>query len=283
VSIPAPGQAGTASIDLIPTGGFTGSVAISCLLPPAMTGAGCSSSGATLSGAATSQALLIITTAPPPAAGSISPTGARDIGVAAATSNLEATKPENTSRHTRELPAGVQAIPVIALFGLGFGRKNPRRRRMLALLLVLILSPATIEFTACGGKQIQASNSCDAIPNAPTALAASGITNAGAMLSWTAATTDTSCVVAGYKIYRNNTPIGVSAGSAFSVTGLSASTTYSFTISAIDSFGTSNQASPLTVTTASSPTATPPGTYPVTVAATSAGVTKTATFNVTVL
>jgi alpha-galactosidase len=283
VSIPAPGQTGTASIALIPTGGFTGSVAISCVLPPAMTGAGCSSSGANLSGAATSSALLIITTAPPPASGSISPTATRDIGVAAATSNLDATKPEGTPPHTRKFPAGVQTIPVLALVGLGFGWKNSRRRRLLALLLVLIVSPATIEFTACGGgKPTQASISCDTTPNAPTALTASSITNASAMLSWTAATTGPSCVVTEYRIYRNNTAIGVSAGSSFSVTGLSASTTYSFTIAAIDSFGTSNLASPLTVTTASSSAATPPGTYPVTIIATSDNVTETAALSVIV-
>jgi chitodextrinase len=90
------------------------------------------------------------------------------------------------------------------------------------------------------------------------------------------------CAVTGYTVYKNGSPVATVIGSSDAVTGLTAATAYSFTVAAVDSFGSSAQSSPVSVTTASSAAGTPPGTYPVTVIATSGSITQTASFNVTV-
>jgi hypothetical protein len=58
------GKAGTASLTLVPTGGFTGTVSVSCTLPKAMTGATCSSATASLSDGNSATISLTITTTP---------------------------------------------------------------------------------------------------------------------------------------------------------------------------------------------------------------------------
>jgi chitinase len=55
--------------------------------------------------------------------------------------------------------------------------------------------------------------------------------------------------VTGYTVYENGASIGSSSGTTFVVTGLSAQTTYSFTVAAVDSAGASPQSAPLHVTT----------------------------------
>jgi alpha-galactosidase len=283
VSVSAPGQMSAASIALIPTGGFTGNISLSCVLPAAMTGAGCSSPGASLSGTAASIASLTITTTSSPASGSMSQGTRRNVAQARANPNPETRQiPPSRPHSPSEVLVGVEAIPVFVLVGLGIGWRNPRRRRFLSLLLICIVPPAAMNFAACGRSQPHSRASCNAIPNAPTALTASGITSSEVMLSWSPVTAGLSCVITGYRIYRNNIPIGDSANSGFSVTGLSASTTYSFSVAAIEVSGTSAQASPITVTTASSSNATPPGVYHIAVVAASIGVTRYASFDVTV-
>jgi len=63
--------------------------------------------------------------------------------------------------------------------------------------------------------------------------------------------------VAGYNIYRNGAPVGTSAITSYSDTGLEASTTYSYTVSAYDAAGNvSGASSPVSATTE------PPDTIP---------------------
>jgi len=104
----------------------------------------------------------------------------------------------------------------------------------------------------CGG------NSCAAAPGAPTGLAASSTTQTGTTLNWTAVTPPANCTISGYTIYKAGVSIGTSTGTSFAVTGLTASTTYTFTVAATDSFGTGGQSSSVSVTTlANSCTAVP--------------------------
>jgi chitodextrinase len=69
-------------------------------------------------------------------------------------------------------------------------------------------------------------------PAAPTNVLASGTTSSSVTLNWAAATDNVG--VTGYEIYRNGTKIGDSPNTTFTATGLSANTTYSFTVIAAD-------------------------------------------------
>jgi poly(hydroxyalkanoate) depolymerase family esterase len=72
-------------------------------------------------------------------------------------------------------------------------------------------------------------------PAAPTGLAVTGTTDTSASLSWTSVSGATS-----YDVYRNGTPVNTSAvtGTTYTDSGLTAGTTYSYTVAAVDSSGT---------------------------------------------
>lgn len=85
-------------------------------------------------------------------------------------------------------------------------------------------------------------------PSVPTNLAASGTTQTTTNLSWTASTDNVG--VTGYDIYQGATLLGTTAGTSYAVSGLTASTTYSFTVRAKDAAGNISAASSaLSVTT----------------------------------
>ncbi len=85
-------------------------------------------------------------------------------------------------------------------------------------------------------------------PTAPTGLASSGVTSTTATLSWTASTDNVG--VTGYNVYQNGTLLGTTTGTTYSVTGLTAATTYSFYVTANDAAGNVSAASStLSVTT----------------------------------
>ena len=69
-------------------------------------------------------------------------------------------------------------------------------------------------------------------PSVPTALTATSASATQINLSWTASTDNVS--VTGYKIYRNGVQVGTSVLTNFSDTGLTSSTTYSYTVAACD-------------------------------------------------
>ncbi|KQW96151.1 M4 family metallopeptidase [Flavobacterium sp. Root420] len=86
------------------------------------------------------------------------------------------------------------------------------------------------------------SGSTDTVaPTAPTALAASGTTGTTTNLSWTASTDNVA--VTGYDIYQGATLKGSSTTTTYTVTGLSASTAYTFTVKAKDAAGNVSAAS----------------------------------------
>jgi len=101
-------------------------------------------------------------------------------------------------------------------------------------------------------------------PSTPTNLSASVVSSSQINLSWTASTDNVG--VTGYNIYRGGTKIGTSATNSYSDSGLSASTQYSYTVSAYDAAGnTSAQSTSASATTQSGGTssACPKGTsYP---------------------
>ena len=71
-------------------------------------------------------------------------------------------------------------------------------------------------------------------PTAPT-LSASGTTQTTTSLSWSGATDNVG--VTGYDVYRNGALLGSTTATTYAVTGLTASTTYTFTVRAKDAAG----------------------------------------------
>ena len=87
-------------------------------------------------------------------------------------------------------------------------------------------------------------------PTVPAGLSAQAISSSQINLSWTASTDNVG--VTGYRIYRNGALIGTSAITSYSNTGLSASTTYTYAVSAYDAAGNvSSQSAPASATTLS--------------------------------
>jgi chitinase len=85
-------------------------------------------------------------------------------------------------------------------------------------------------------------------PGAPTGLTVTGSTASSVSLSWTAP----SGTVSGYDVYENGTQATTSSSTSATVSGLAASTTYTFTVAAYNSAGTGPQSSSVQGTTAKS-------------------------------
>ena len=87
-------------------------------------------------------------------------------------------------------------------------------------------------------------------PSVPTGLTASSLTQTSFTLSWTASTDNVG--VTGYDIYKNGAFLISTGSTTASISGLTASTSYSFTVRAKDAAGNvSVSSSPLNVTTLS--------------------------------
>jgi len=85
-------------------------------------------------------------------------------------------------------------------------------------------------------------------PSAPTGLTVTGTTSSSVSLSWTAP----SGTVTGYDVFENGTQTASVSGTSDTVTGLSPSTTYKFSVAAFNSVGQSAQSGQVSATTSSS-------------------------------
>src|SRR5580692_11528237 len=85
-------------------------------------------------------------------------------------------------------------------------------------------------------------------PEAPTGLTATGTTASSVSLSWAAP----SGTVTGYYVFENGAEVATVSGTSDTVTGLSSSTSYTFTVAAYNSAGSSPQSSSVSATTSSS-------------------------------
>jgi alpha-galactosidase len=288
VTIASPGQSGTASITLVPTGGFTGKVAISCTLPAGMIGATCAPTTASLSGTSSTVASLTITTTAPTSA-SLHRESSNGEAIAIASKSVDSRSLKAKSHGTGGFYAILLPIPGLALLGFGFGRKGSWKNMLPALLLLGIISTSLLQIAACGSGGSTTGGgggggSCSAVPSVPTGLSASSTTSAGTTLTWNASSVGANCFISGYSVYQNSVLIASPATATYAVTGLSPSTAYNFTVAESDSYGASASTPALSVTTAAaiSSTATPAGTYQVKVTATSGSITQDASFQVTV-
>lgn len=94
-------------------------------------------------------------------------------------------------------------------------------------------------------------------PTVPTNLVATAVSSSQINLAWSPSTDNVG--VSGYKIFRNGVQISTSIVTSYSDTGLSPSTSYSYTVSAFDAAGNnSDPSSPATATTLTAPDTTPP-------------------------
>jgi cellulose 1,4-beta-cellobiosidase len=88
-------------------------------------------------------------------------------------------------------------------------------------------------------------------PSAPSGLTVTGTTSDSVSLSWTPATDNVG--VTGYDVFRGTTLAGTVTGTSFTDTGLTASTSYSYTVKALDAAGNVSAASAaVSATTAAS-------------------------------
>ncbi len=95
-----------------------------------------------------------------------------------------------------------------------------------------------------------------AAPSRPSGLSASATSSSQINLSWTASTDNVG--VTGYKIYRAGTYVAASTGTSYTNTGLTASTSYSYQVSAIDAAGNESSQSSSASATTQAVAATPP-------------------------
>ncbi|HZH18502.1 MAG TPA: carbohydrate binding domain-containing protein [Archangium sp.] len=93
-------------------------------------------------------------------------------------------------------------------------------------------------------------------PSTPTGLAVATKTDRSVTLSWSAASDNVG--VTGYDVFRNGTQVGSSPSTSYTDSGLTASTTYSYTVKARDAAGnTSATSTALSVTTLAPDTTAP--------------------------
>jgi len=89
-------------------------------------------------------------------------------------------------------------------------------------------------------------------PSAPTSLTVIHKTATEASFSWAPSTDNVAAT--GYRIFRNGIQVGTSAQTTYADRGLTANTTYSYTVSAYDAAGNSSTPSqPLSITTDAAP------------------------------
>jgi hypothetical protein len=86
-------------------------------------------------------------------------------------------------------------------------------------------------------------------PEAPEGLTAGYTSSTSIALFWNAAEVNGIGDVTGYDVYQDGVKIGTTTSTSFMVKGLDASTSYSFTVDAIDVTGTSDQSDALTAST----------------------------------
>src|SRR6266446_1585327 len=135
------------------------------------------------------------------------------------------------------------------------------------VLLLLAATTTTVLLAGCNGVGEAENNngagttpSVDTTPpSTPTGLTAAVAGSSGANLSWGASTDNVG--VTGYIVRRNGVQVATPATTSFADTGLSAATTYSYTVAARDAAGNiSPDSTSVGVTTASVADTTPPST-----------------------
>src|SRR5882762_9128267 len=138
--------------------------------------------------------------------------------------------------------------------------------RMKALLLLAATTTAVLLAGCNGVGEAETSNAAGTtpsvdttLPSTPTGLTVAAAGSTGANLSWSASTDNVG--VTAYILLRNGVQIAMPATTTYADAGLSAATTYSYTVAARDAAGNiSPYSASVSVTTASVADTTPPST-----------------------
>ncbi|MGE5199997.1 MAG: fibronectin type III domain-containing protein [Rhodospirillaceae bacterium] len=106
-----------------------------------------------------------------------------------------------------------------------------------------------------------AEGGCSALPGVPALVSATTVSSSAISLEWTTVAPPDGCVVT-YNVYRyeDNSPVTIATGlvtTTYTAAGLEPSTTYSFSVSATDSFGSSNTSARASATTSKEDVSTP--------------------------
>jgi len=88
-----------------------------------------------------------------------------------------------------------------------------------------------------------------ALPSTPGGVLAEATTDSATLLRWQPSTVSGGGTVSAYNIFRDGQLVGTATDTRFTVSGLTARTTYSFTVAAVAAGGTSAPSTPLAVTT----------------------------------
>jgi chitodextrinase len=128
----------------------------------------------------------------------------------------------------------------------------------LAPTSVTALALASRESTHKPVLEVTVSSASDQQPPAtPTGLTATAAGATSVNLSWSPSTDD--IAVTGYTVYRDGVAVGTVTSPSFTDTGLTAATTYTYTVDAFDAAGNHSQLSaPKSATTGAPPDTTPP-------------------------
>lgn len=114
------------------------------------------------------------------------------------------------------------------------------------------VAPSSRSSSSLSSSSVSSTDSCGSVLNAPTGLAATGVTTTGLTLSWTAPFTSVPpCNATGYRVYQNGTLVASPTAANAVITGLTPNTVYSFTIVAINRVGASAASAPFPVSTES--------------------------------
>jgi hypothetical protein len=129
--------------------------------------------------------------------------------------------------------------------------------------IVIAYTNGTADQPKSSGIEIRSTtSSCTTVPSAPTGLSATASSSSAIGLSWTAVTPPPNCTIGSYSVYGGTTanPTTLIAsgltGTTYSNTGLAASTTYYYTVKAVDADGTSASSTQATATTSAAPSCT---------------------------
>jgi len=212
----------TSIVAPVPTGATTGNVVV------------------TVSGAA-SNGVTFTVTVPTPNISSLSPnSGQASASVTIAGTNFGATKGSSTVKFngTAATPTTWSATSIVVPVPATATSGN-----------VVV----TVSSTASNGVAFTVLADTTA-PSVPTGLSATAMSSSQISLSWTASTDNVG--VTGYNVFRGGTKIGTTATASYADSGLSASTTYTYTVSAFDAAGnTSAQSASASATTFATSTA----------------------------
>jgi hypothetical protein len=131
---------------------------------------------------------------------------------------------------------GLQKIALRSTF-------TPGTVTVTATALGLVSGSVTLNSVAPG----TAAASCSAVPAAPTGVTAVGDTDSTITVSWMAPTPPANCSITSYSVYRDGLSTALATNltsTTYNDTGLTPSSTHTYTVEAIDAYGASAQSTP---------------------------------------